>query len=48
MEVLQLETLTGLGFCVSLYLLELMHFRLGSICLEYKDISASCMCPFET
>lgn len=34
MEVLQLETLTGLVFSVSLYLLELMHFKLGSACLE--------------
>lgn len=34
MKVLQLETLTRLGFCVSLYLLELMHFRLDSVYLE--------------
>ena len=33
MEVMQLETLTGLE-CVSFYLLELMHFSLGSRCLE--------------
>lgn len=33
MEVMQLETLTGLE-CVSFYLLELMHFSLGGRCLE--------------